>query len=83
MFSSKWAFSQDERGSVQPSREWCGYLSGYNIYGVILTGHFTQWPYSYEACDVGTLPNQTYPGTQTPIAAVEDGDPYNGGVLVC
>lgn len=24
------------------------------------------WPYSYEACDVGTLPNQTMPG-QTPL----------------
>ncbi|KAG6816829.1 hypothetical protein H0H87_002478 [Tephrocybe sp. NHM501043] len=35
------------------------------------------WPYSYDHCDVGTLPNQTYPGTQTPLAAVQDGDPAN------
>jgi hypothetical protein len=41
-----------------------------------------QWPYSYDSCDVGTLPNQTYPGTQTPLAAVQNGDPSNGGVLV-
>jgi len=41
-----------------------------------------QWPYSYDSCDVGTLPNQTYPGTQTPIWAVQDGDPYNNDMLV-
>ncbi|EDR09611.1 glycoside hydrolase family 16 protein, partial [Laccaria bicolor S238N-H82] len=39
------------------------------------------WPYSYDSCDVGTLPNQTYPGTATPLAAVQNGDPSNGGVL--
>ncbi|KAJ2919795.1 hypothetical protein MD484_g536, partial [Candolleomyces efflorescens] len=39
------------------------------------------WPYSYEECDVGTLPNQTYPGTRTPLAAVTNGDPYNRGAL--
>ena len=42
-----------------------------------------QWPYSYDSCDVGTLPNQTYPGTSTPLAAVQNGDPGNGNVLVC
>ena len=41
-----------------------------------------QWPYSYDSCDVGTLPNQTYPGTQTPIAATENGDPQHNNVLV-
>jgi hypothetical protein len=41
-----------------------------------------QWPYSYDSCDVGTLPNQTYPGTQTPLAAVENGDSQHGNVLV-
>src|SRR5882757_6022586 len=41
-----------------------------------------QWPYSYDSCDVGTLPNQTYPGTQTPLAAVENGDPQHNNVLV-
>ena len=41
-----------------------------------------QWPYSYDSCDVGTLPNQTYPGTATPLAAVQNGDPSNGDVLV-
>lgn len=39
------------------------------------------WPYSYDSCDVGTLPNQTFPGTQTPLAATENGDPDHGGVL--
>ncbi|KAG6335081.1 hypothetical protein ID866_4009 [Astraeus odoratus] len=40
------------------------------------------WPYSYDSCDVGTLPNQTYPGTEKPLAATENGDPDHGGVLV-
>ncbi|KIJ13746.1 glycoside hydrolase family 16 protein [Paxillus involutus ATCC 200175] len=39
------------------------------------------WPYSYDSCDVGTLPNQTHPGTQTPLAATENGDPEHGNVL--
>ncbi|KAF8890771.1 beta-glucan synthesis-associated protein SKN1 [Infundibulicybe gibba] len=39
------------------------------------------WPYTYDSCDVGTLPNQTYPGTATPLAAVQNGDPSNGNVL--
>jgi hypothetical protein len=41
-----------------------------------------QWPYSYDSCDVGTLPNQTYPGTQTPQAALVNGDPGANGALV-
>lgn len=39
------------------------------------------WPYSYDSCDVGTLPNQTYPGGQTPTAALVNGDQYANGVL--
>lgn len=39
------------------------------------------WPYSYDSCDVGTLPNQTYPGTATPLAAVQNGDPANQNML--
>ncbi|KAH0834148.1 beta-glucan synthesis-associated protein-domain-containing protein [Lanmaoa asiatica] len=39
------------------------------------------WPYSYDSCDVGTLPNQTYPGQKMPLAATENGDPAYGGVL--
>ncbi|KAG1731015.1 glycoside hydrolase family 16 protein [Suillus lakei] len=39
------------------------------------------WPYSYDSCDVGTLPNQTYPGTSKPLAAVQNGDPDHGDVL--
>lgn len=41
------------------------------------------WPYSYDSCDVGTLPNQTYPGTNTPAAALTGGDPTADGELVC
>ncbi|EGO05193.1 glycoside hydrolase family 16 protein [Serpula lacrymans var. lacrymans S7.3] len=37
------------------------------------------WPYNYDACDVGTAPNQTHDGK--PLAALENGDPYNGNVL--
>ncbi|TFK67254.1 glucosidase [Pluteus cervinus] len=47
-------------------------------FGATLEG---MWPYTYDACDVGTLPNQTYPGTATPIAATENGDPAANGVL--
>ncbi|KAF4618464.1 hypothetical protein D9613_009885 [Agrocybe pediades] len=39
------------------------------------------WPFSYDECDVGTLPNQTYPGTNLPEAALTNGDPEVGGVL--
>lgn len=42
-----------------------------------------QWPYSYNYCDVGTLPNQTYPGRAEPLAATEGGDPTFNGILVC
>lgn len=47
-------------------------------YGASVDG---MWPYSYDSCDVGTLPNQTYPGTQTPLAALENGDPDHNNVL--
>lgn len=39
------------------------------------------WPYSYDSCDVGTLPNQTYPGGTTPLAAIQNGDPTFDGQL--
>ncbi|KAG6880328.1 hypothetical protein C0992_011077 [Termitomyces sp. T32_za158] len=45
-------------------------------YGASLEG---MWPYSYDACDVGTAPNQTFNGL--PAAAVTEGDPYNDGHL--
>ncbi|CAO1624950.1 unnamed protein product [Sympodiomycopsis kandeliae] len=32
------------------------------------------WPYSYDACDVGTLPNQTYPDGSGPELALTSGD---------
>lgn len=37
------------------------------------------WPYSYDSCDVGTLPNQTWVNGTGPIAALTTGS--NGGAL--
>ncbi|KJA25874.1 glycoside hydrolase family 16 protein [Hypholoma sublateritium FD-334 SS-4] len=45
-------------------------------YGASLDG---MWPYTYDACDVGTAPNQTYNGL--PLAATINGDSANGGAL--
>ncbi|KAF5389561.1 hypothetical protein D9757_004144 [Collybiopsis confluens] len=45
-------------------------------YGASLDG---MWPYTYDACDVGTAPNQTLNGL--PIAATENGDPGNNDAL--
>ncbi|KAK2466053.1 hypothetical protein APHAL10511_001695 [Amanita phalloides] len=45
-------------------------------YGATLEG---MWPYSYDACDVGTAPNQTHNGK--PVAATIHGDHAYGGVL--
>jgi beta-glucan synthesis-associated protein KRE6 len=45
-------------------------------YGATLDG---MWPYTYDACDVGTAPNQTINGQ--PHLATVDGDAGNGGVL--
>lgn len=39
------------------------------------------WPYSYDSCDVGTLPNQTWPNGTSPVAAKKSGDPDYGGEL--
>lgn len=47
-------------------------------YGASLDG---TWPYSYDTCDVGTLPNQTDPKTGGPLAAKTMGDPYHNNVL--
>ncbi|TFK68206.1 glycoside hydrolase family 16 protein [Pluteus cervinus] len=45
-------------------------------YGASLEG---MWPYTYDACDVGTAPNQTLGGL--PVAATINGDTGKGGVL--
>ncbi|KAF8902636.1 beta-glucan synthesis-associated protein [Mucidula mucida] len=45
-------------------------------YGASLDG---MWPYSYDACDVGTAPNQTLKGV--PHLATIDGDEGKGGAL--
>jgi beta-glucanase (GH16 family) len=38
-----------------------------------------QWPYTYDACDVGTAPNQTIGGL--PVAATVNGDKGNDDKL--
>ncbi|KAL5498539.1 hypothetical protein ACEPAH_1893 [Sanghuangporus vaninii] len=45
-------------------------------YGASLDG---MWPYTYDACDVGTVANQTKNGL--PIAATINGDESQGGAL--
>ncbi|KAL6305819.1 beta-glucan synthesis-associated [Sparassis latifolia] len=45
-------------------------------YGASLEG---MWPYNYDACDVGTVANQSVNGH--PVAATVNGDKNNGGVL--
>lgn len=41
--------------------------------------YIIQWPYTYDACDVGTVANQTKDGL--PTAATINGDTSYGGVL--
>ncbi|KAJ7874471.1 glycoside hydrolase family 16 protein [Mycena olivaceomarginata] len=43
---------------------------GHAGYGASLDG---MWPYSYDTCDVGTLPNQTLPDNSGPQAALDTG----------
>ncbi|KAL4081556.1 glycoside hydrolase family 16 protein [Scleroderma yunnanense] len=45
-------------------------------YGASLDG---MWPYTYDACDVGTVANQTVDGQ--PVAATVNGDMGKGGML--
>ncbi|KAI9574771.1 glycoside hydrolase family 16 protein [Boletus coccyginus] len=45
-------------------------------YGASLDG---LWPYTYDACDIGTVANQSINGQ--PVAATEGGDTSKGGVL--
>ncbi|KAI0094783.1 glycoside hydrolase family 16 protein [Irpex rosettiformis] len=45
-------------------------------YGASLDG---MWPYTYDACDVGTVANQTV--NSLPLAATQNGDPTHDGSL--
>ncbi|KAJ7511127.1 glycoside hydrolase family 16 protein [Mycena galericulata] len=47
-------------------------------YGASLDG---MWPYSYDSCDVGTLPNQTLPDNSGPQAALNTGGPNKDAEL--
>ncbi|CAE7232687.1 unnamed protein product [Rhizoctonia solani] len=46
-------------------------------FGASLEG---MWPYTYDTCDVGTLPNQTFPD-HTPYLATISGEKEKGGAL--
>ncbi|TEB12331.1 beta-glucan synthesis-associated protein KRE6 [Coprinellus micaceus] len=69
-------------GSSSISGFWPGVWTFGNLgragYGA--SNHGT-WPYSYDSCDIGTLPNQTYVDKTGPRLALEEGDKYNGGKL--
>ncbi|GAA5973131.1 hypothetical protein JCM11641_006283 [Rhodosporidiobolus odoratus] len=47
-------------------------------YGATLEG---MWPYVYDFCDAGTLPNQTNPETGLPAFTKAQGDQYHDGSL--
>ncbi|GAA5825836.1 hypothetical protein JCM11251_000020 [Rhodosporidiobolus azoricus] len=47
---------------------------GHVGYGASLEG---MWPYMYDECDVGTLPNQTDPKTGLPTFTAAEGDQYH------
>nr|GAT57878.1 predicted protein [Mycena chlorophos] len=61
--------SSDNRFGLWPAIWTMGNL-GRAGYGASLDG---MWPYSYDVCDVGTLPNQTMPDGVTPAAALDTG----------
>lgn len=46
---------------------------------IMLTNASYKWPYTYDSCDVGTAPNQTFQGQ--PEAALVNGDAAAGGAL--
>ena len=64
---------------VQAPTEWWSIRTVHLRPSLILV---SQWPYTYDACDVGTLPNQTYPGTSRPLLATTKGDVNNNDQLV-
>jgi beta-glucanase (GH16 family) len=39
------------------------------------------WPYSYDSCDAGTMPNQTWANMTGPTAALTTGTEGNNGIL--
>ncbi|KAJ7612858.1 glycoside hydrolase family 16 protein [Mycena polygramma] len=50
---------------------------GATLDGMVYRPALTRWPYVYDACDVGTTPNQTLNGG--PPAALDSGSTENGG----
>lgn len=66
-----------EQVMAPPWKEWWG--SKVIHYKWHIANIFSQWPYTYDSCDVGTAPNQTLNGL--PLAAVVDGDHAYGGAL--
>ncbi|KAJ3550477.1 hypothetical protein NMY22_g455 [Coprinellus aureogranulatus] len=70
--------SQDEATSEDSGQRPSLPEEGRAGYGATLDG---LWPYSYDSCDIGTLPNQTYADQTGPPAALQNGDPEHDGVL--
>jgi beta-glucanase (GH16 family) len=87
---NKFCFSKDAYieinvslpGDAKASGFWPGLWTMGNLgrggYGATNDG---TWPYSYDSCDAGTLPNQTNPDGQTPAAARTSGSKDYGGEL--
>lgn len=72
--------------SLPVSSEYIGYWPGIWTMGNLGRAGFGAtndglWPYSYDSCDAGTLPNQTYADGSGPDAALHDGDSDYGGTL--
>lgn len=65
------------RGTVLRWTAWCVPLRTFLFWLADIA--YPQWPYIYDSCDVGTLPNQTL--NNAPIAALESGSDFYNGTL--
>ncbi|KAF9514683.1 glycoside hydrolase family 16 protein [Hydnum rufescens UP504] len=77
---------QYQGGMLQSWNKFCftgGYIEVWTMGNLGRAGYGAStdgtWPYSYDSCDLGTLPNQTFQGM--PAAALSGGDPSVGGAL--
>ena len=78
MWPAIWTMGNLGRVGYGASLEGMVYTFRLALYFVVTKGN-SQWPYTYDTCDVGTAPNQTINGL--PYAATVDGDHLYGGVL--
>lgn len=58
-------------------REWCVSRFFGPEFSADPIHRLLQWPYTYDTCDVGTVPNQTWKGV--PDVSLFPGDQYNQG----